>query len=326
MPFEMTVPRNTVIDGMVYVGGGTTERDNFHDVCKYDPIRNVWSMLKPAPVGIFGVGDLNGKLLAVGGRYDEGGVTGESVVHVFEENTLRWGVFDHQMSTGLAFARVASHNSSLVVCGMPSVSSTATVLVYSANSSDWHSVAPPIGFNSVYSSVAITDTKYYLAIGAEGAVSLENHPSSPAVYCQALSTLLDSTASQDRSNWQRVPDTPCHRSHLAVTGGCLLALGGYREACNLRNTNEVIANATSAVHVYCPAKSSWVKIGDLPDQLPRTCFTATTLSSGELFIAGGHVHSNIDDRLVIDKKCLQALSSADLRSAVNSVHVIRNNR
>ena len=82
-----------------------------------------------------------------------------------------------------------------------------------------------------------------------------------------------------------MPDTPCHTSHLAATGGCLLALGGLHNACNICNDAAIATNITTAVYAYCPAISSWVKIGDLPDK--RAFSTITTLSTGELFLAGG---------------------------------------
>ena len=162
------------------------------------------------------------------------------------------------------------------------------LFVYNSQSSQWHSRAsPPLPFNSTYSSTKNMNDRFYLAIGAEGVVDSETHQSSPAVFSLPLSTLLDP---QDPSSWQRMSDTPCYRPHLATTGGCLLALGGYCRACNLRNAEEVAANLSTAVYAYCPATFSWVKIGDLPDL--RACSTTTTLSSGELFIAGGTVPSD----------------------------------
>ena len=80
-------------------------------------------------------------------------------------------------------------------------------------------------------------------------------------------------------------DTPCHVSHLAVTGGCLLALGGLHSGCNLYDATAVAQTITTAVYAYCPATSSWVKIGDLPEK--RMYSTIITLSPGELFLTGG---------------------------------------
>ena len=291
MPGEITVGKTTVVDGCVYMGGADV-------LCKYDPARDRWDTPWSAPVDAFGVGNLNNKPLVVGGRCNEKGVAD---VYIFEEDSQQpWVRFEHPMPVGLAHVRVASHGSALVVCGMPDVLSPARVLVYDIQSSEWHHRTPPVAFNSVYCSGVFMNNKYYLAVGAEGVFGSARHQSSPEVYCQPLSTLLDPMCSQEPFTWQRMPDTPCHRSHLAVTGGCLLALGGYHNACNLLDNEDVTGNVASEIHVYCPATTSWVKIGGLPGR--RACFTTSTLSSGELFIAGGHIRSEESNRLDMDKK------------------------
>ena len=133
----------------------------------------------------------------------------------------------------------------------------------------------------MFSSTVIVNDTYYIAVGIEGVMVAHPLPSSPAVFSQPLSTLLDPNIP---STWQGMPDTPCHTSHLATTGGCLLALGGLHNACNIRD-DAVATNITTAVYAFCPVTSSWVKIGDLPDT--RAFSTITTLSTGELLLAGG---------------------------------------
>ena len=286
MPVVMSVPKITVINGIVYVGGGEADDDDDKNlVSTYDPVKDVWDTLPPAPVRWFGVGRLNGKLVLVGGVYmykDEDGITGD--VHVFEEDTQQWVKSIPPVPAGLAASVVASHSSPLVVCGS---SSPLSVFIYSSQSSQWHSRSPPpfTFVPSFFSSAVVVNDTYYISAGPEGGLGSDSLPSSAAVYSIPLSTLLDPNAPQDCSTWQRLPDTPCHTSHLAATGGCLLALGGLRNACHLRDSQAIASNLTTAVHAYCPATSSWVKIGDLPGK--RLLSAITTLSSGELFIAGG---------------------------------------
>ena len=288
MPVEMEAAITTVINGRVYVGGGSVDGDDCYLVSMYDPVKNEWGALPPATVGLFGVGRMNGKLVIVGGGYDERGVTGD--VHTFEEDTQQWVKSIPPMPTGLIFSVVTNHNSSVVVCGMPDESSPAAMFVYNSQSSQWYSkTPPPLSFNSLFSSAVVVNGTYYIAVGCEGVVDSESHPFSPVVFSLPLSTLVDPNASQDPSTWQRIPDTPCHMSRLAATGGCLLALGGLHNACDLQS-GAVASNITTAVHAFCPAASSWVKIGDLPDLRLRSAIT--TLSSGELFIAGGLIDND----------------------------------
>ena len=297
IPVEMIYAKASVIDGMVCVGGGYKENDDdnimHHDIVyKYDSVKNDWSILPPTPVIGSGVGTLNGKLVIVGGMGEEV-YTNRSCV--FEEDTQQWVESIPLMPNGLSASLVITHNTSLIVCGTTDVSSPPSMFIYCHQSSQWHSRAPPpLNFHTVYNSAVIVNDTYYLSLGAEGGMLAEPLPSSAAVFSQPLSTLLDPNTP---STWQRMPDTPCHTSHLAATGGCLLALGGLHDACNIRDAS--VANITSAVYAYCPAISSWVKIGDLPDK--GILSTITTLSTGELFLTGGWIPDEDDALSFTDK-------------------------
>ena len=298
MPQKMPFSRTTVVNGTVYyVGGILGDEDEVHlfHVYKYDPVKNEWSTLPPAPVVYFGVGRLNGKLVIVGGvSKEEDDATGD--VHVFDSDTQQWVQSIPPMPTDLAAVLVTSHNSALIVCGVPDVSSPASVLIYNSQSSQWHSRAPPpLPFNTMFSSAVIINGKYYLAIGGEGDIEANRY--SPVVFSHPLSTLLDPNVPQDPSIWQRMPDTPYQAQTLAATGGCLLALGGVDKD----------GDFSTAVHAYCPATSFWVKIGDLPDL--ETSFNTTTLSSGELFITGGFLLNDEHDELEGDRKVFLGIIS-----------------
>ena len=289
--------KTTVINGRVYVGGGDAGDDDDYLVSTYDPVKDEWSTLPPAPVKYFGVGRLDGKLVIVGGWYeDEEETTGD--VHVFEEDTQQWVKSIPPMPTGLFIGSVvASHSSSLVVCGIPDVTSPASMFVYNSQSSQWRSRFPPLPFNSQYCSAVVVNDTYHIAVGSEGNIG-SHCLSTAAVFSIPLSTLLDPNAPQDPFTWKCMRGTPCHTSHLAATGGCLLALGGFCNACDLQDYE--LENISTAVHAYCRATSSWVKIGALPDL--RIHFAITTLSSGELFIAGGMIPNNEHDNLDHDEK------------------------
>ena len=292
IPIEMTEAMTSVIDGMVYVGGGIAEDDEYQ-VCKYDPVKNEWIILPPAPLKYFGIGRLNGKLVIVGGRNEEGE---SSDVHVFEEDRQQWANSIPPMPTGLVGSLVVTHNTSLVVCGISDESSSPSMFVYNSQSSQWNSRAPPpLTFHTGFSSAVVVNDTYYTAVSIEGTRNSYQLPSSPAVFSHPLSTLLDPDAP---SAWQRMPDTPCHSSCLAATGGCLLALGGLTRPCNVGVDAVLAANLSSAVHAYCPATSSWVKIGDLPDL--RVFPAITTLSTGELLIAGGVMSNDDQDGVLND--------------------------
>ena len=290
MPEEIcALPQVTLINGMVYIMG-FGEQSQSTMIVKYDPVKNEWCTLPPAPVVGFGVGQLNGKLVIVGGAYKgveaEQGQRITSDVHVFEEETQQWVKSIPPLPSRLAFTTVVCHGSCLVVCGgtSPDKSPSASVSVYSSQSSQWHS-APPLPFSTLWcSAVVLNDTCYVAARYETKLDTMDAILESPSqsVVSAPLSTLLDPNASRQASTWQRMPDTPFYKSSLVATGGCLLAVGGHSKSTTLLET---VQNLSTAVHAYCPATSSWVKIGDMPDL--RHGFTITTLPSEELFVAGG---------------------------------------
>ena len=67
LPTRLSEGKTAIINGKVYCGGGATNNDQ-HIVYCYDPSQNKWSTLPLLPVYWFGLGQVNGKLVAVGGK------------------------------------------------------------------------------------------------------------------------------------------------------------------------------------------------------------------------------------------------------------------
>ena len=217
-------------------------------------------------------------------------VTGD--IYVFEEETQQWVKSISPMPSRLGLAAVVCHGSCLVVCGgtSPDDSPSASVSVYNSQSSQWHS-AQPLPFSATLCSAVVVNDTCYVAAGCDGEVGTADkiiQSSSQSVAYAPLSTLLDPNASQQASTWQRMPDTPFCMSSLVATGGCLLAVGGYSKPPE----NDDVEQNVTTIHAYCSSTSSWVNIGDMPDQ--KIWATITTLPSGELFVGGGVC--NDDDR------------------------------
>ena len=67
---------STVFNGKVYYGGGRSymylenSKDEY-SVYWYDPSQNKWTTLPPLPVKWFGLGQVSGKLVAVGGKEEQ---------------------------------------------------------------------------------------------------------------------------------------------------------------------------------------------------------------------------------------------------------------
>ena len=293
MPEKMTFSQASVISGKVYVGGGDAkESDAGWPVHMYDPERNGWSTLPRAPVGWCGVGQLNGRLVLVGGTSDGEEMTAD--VHVFDEETQQWVKPIPSMPSALAYAAVISHGSALVVCGgtsPPDGNPSAAVYVYNSESSQWHS-ASPLPFRRTLCTGVVINNICYIAAGSEVVLNYEDESmdvvtlAHRSVVSAPFPSLLDpnTSSSQTSSVWKSLPDLPYYHPFMAAVGGCLLALGGHKKISS-KEKDIPIGMSITAVHAYCPATSSWLQIGDLPTQ----CFFATTalLPTGELLLTGG---------------------------------------
>jgi serine/threonine protein kinase/N-acetylneuraminic acid mutarotase len=280
LPVGMFQAKSVVINGMVYIGGGLTEDViTDHIVFEYDPVQDSWMALPPLPVVLFGIGQLLGDLVAIGGKYD---LKVSDDVYVFDRQTYRWKQTLPSLLTARYSPAVVSHQTNLLVCGGledegvgdPKVVSSCEVI--NAEGFRWYVGGYLSPCASVYSSscVVIHDACYLVG----------GYRSTPAISASqsASSTALSVLLSPDvvsPSSWRSLPDTPYLQTTGASLGGCLLALGGAKSAYTMP--------VQRAIHAYSPTTESWIYIGDLPFACCHS--TAVTLPSGELLVIGGWV-------------------------------------
>ena len=66
-----------------------TDDDDECIVCCYDPSQDKWTTLPPLPVRYFDLSQVNGKLVAIGGKKkDTGNVTND--VYTYNEQSQKW--------------------------------------------------------------------------------------------------------------------------------------------------------------------------------------------------------------------------------------------
>ena len=258
-----------VLNHMVYIGNVSMTKHS--QVFKYDPIENSWSTLPPTPVKCFGIGQLSGKLLLVGGLIPEGwgswfkGTEERTAyIHVFDTVSQTWRISEiPPMPTARSSSTVVSHSSALIVCGGTGQSWSdllTTVEVYKAEPGQWYRCVSLPSPCSSMSSVTIGDTCYLY------------HKSHNCTYYASASQLLDAGVQpgSEEEVWQ-VLDMPFSASTIASIAGCLVALN-----CKSRTRSGYDLCA------YRTCTSSWLYIGDLP--LERTYSTAVLLPSKDLLV------------------------------------------
>jgi hypothetical protein len=276
---------NTIINGKVYCGGRVIVRDtDDYIIYCYDPSQDKWTTLPPLPVKWFGLGQVNGKLVAVGG-VKKGKAPSNEIYTFSDGRSQKWKPKLPPMPTARYGPGVLSLQSALIVAGgfmITSSSYTAAVEIFKPDISQWYMTSPlPIVCCNV-SLAAVQVGKICCVLGGY------QHPShlNQALYA-SIDDLLGNAiranqtahggSSDTQSAWNTLPNTPTYAPSAAVLAGKLLAVGG-------KDTAEG-GVAKRDVYMFSPSTNSWIYISDLP--APRFGTTVAILSSIEILVIGG---------------------------------------
>ena len=254
--------------------------DDEYIVYCYDPSQDKWTTLPPLPVKWFGLGQVNGKLVAFGGMNKS--YLDANEVHTYDEQSRKWKQTILPMPEGRSSTSVLSLQSALVVAGgsTPSSYYTDAVELFKPDTSQWYRTDPLPTACCDIPLVAIGNTCYIL--GGYSGSNLNQ-----ALYASVDDLLRNavpadqtphSGSSNTQSAWKTLPNTPTYGPAAAVLAGKLLAIGG----------NETSLRADmKEIYMYSPSTNSWIYISDLP--APRSGTTAAVLSSTEVLVIGGLV-------------------------------------
>ena len=272
LPYARVVGQSTVINGKVYFGGGiTNDDDNRYLVHCYSPTENEWTTLPPLPVQCFGLGQINSKLVAVGGiRNDQR----QATVYVYVSQKWKKNTVIPPMGTARTFPALLSLDKMLIVAGGnvekgKSGCSTNSVEIFQQATSQWHQVATLPKACCNLSLVNSGDTIYALG-GSDQTGSLKQ------VLCASMDDLLQ-TKDPTKLVWRRLQSTPSYQPPAAMLFGNLLAVGGWVES-----EGKV---AQKNIYMYSSTTNSWLYFSDLPKPCAST--TCATLSATEFLVIGG---------------------------------------
>ena len=286
LPVEMNSHHIVRIGNNIYCGGGFTGKVSTDRlVYKYDCKNNKWSELPICPSLHFGLTQLDGKLVTVGGR-DIDALTPIKDVYIFEEDSQTWKNSDIPLSEARCSPCVFSYKSQksvLVVSGgivswkfdYEHPGRTNSVEVF--QNSQWHkSESLPFALSSM-SCAVINDTCYIIGGKKQGGL-----PNRQVCFVSIPSLIptdhpeSSSEASTPSPIWEH-RNCPLFSSTAAEQGGNLLAIGGKN------NSNR----PSSAVHKYLPSTSSWETIANGALPKPKFKAAAISLEGGDIIIVGG---------------------------------------
>ena len=278
--------RTEIINGKVYFRGMTLTDDDDDDdnilLC-YDVANDSWTALPPLPVKWFGLGQVDGKLVAVGGLKRDDKATN----NVYTLNIVqKWKPTLPQMPTARCLPAVVTVRAMLIVAGgltggqLGKEMDTNAVEIFNSSLSQWYRTNPLPRACSEVSLVAIDNTCYALG-GYEYPFRLNQ-----ALYASADDLLRNAVpanqtthrpSSDTQSVWKTLPNTPTYRPAAASLTGNLLAIGGGEASISEADKKEV--------YMYSPSTNSWIYISDLP--APRSRTIVAVLSSTEILVIGG---------------------------------------
>ena len=312
LPAKMCRGQSVVMDGKVYYGGGETEEADdlknsycYHVQC-YDLLQDKWSILPQLrpPVRYFGLGQLDGHLVAIGGEMkstNEGKFERSKCVQRLDGNAWRSDKIP-PISSALLHPAVISHSSTLIVAGGEFFNEVArSVEIFRLGEDKWYksliNFLPKASACCGLSIVASgSDDNYYALGGTNGQGNLNQ-----ALYISTGDLHYDSSE-QDityepedsltlfinpqspgpvaPSCWKKLPDTPTYSPAASILGGSLIALGGWDKA------DREGSKVKTSIMKYSSGTSSWIYIGDLPSPgLAKT--TTAVLSPAEILLIGG---------------------------------------
>ena len=261
----------------VYTGGGNTDpRKDKLAVLMYDLVKDEWGRLTNHCVGLFALCQFQGNLISVGG------VPKTNKVYHYNEESQEWEKFLTPMPTARVGLSVLTTATAIIACGgttdiinnkpVP----TATVEVYSSETSQWYTADPLPRPCCLMTSVTIGSNVFLL-----GGAGVDNqsiispfHAVVAMLIERAVSPIQHPTTT---SVWKTLPDTPLRMSAAATLSGSLMAVGGIDDN----------GTAQPAVHVFTPFTNKWVRIqsGDLP--AARYLVTAVQLPNNRVMVVGG---------------------------------------
>ena len=270
-----------VINGKVYYGGGHSS-DEVTVYC-YDPRQGRWASPQPLPVKHFGLGQIDGKLISIGGKKKrDNKETNEA--YTYDDRSQKWRQTIPPMPTARWLPGVASFPSALVVAGgaIPSSATAYTdaVEIFKLDTSQWYR-ANQLPVCSCDISLAASGNVCY-ALGGFSQPVRFNH-----TLCTTLDDLLRSAvpasqatfyraSSKTQSAWKTLRNTATFQPAAGVLANKLLCIGGNQVSLK-RDVNKV--------YIYSPSINSWIYISDLPAS--RSSAAVATVSPTEILVIGG---------------------------------------
>ena len=270
-PVKMFGGQAITINGKVYYGGGfCDDDDDEYCVHCYNPPQDVWSTLSRLPVQAFGLGEVKGELLAVGGM--DSSFSTSNVVRVFNKRR-NWKRTIPPMSTARYSPSVVSLPTHLVVAGgsLTPGNFIDIVEIYNISTSQWSETD-----RLPYACRDQRGIVYNNTVCLMGGFDVNNLNKVCTAQVDKLISADrqdDGSANKADSVWNTISNTPSYRPSPVTISDILFAVSGKD------------SEATQRIYAYSSSMDSWLYVGDLPS--PIASAATVSLSPSECLMIGG---------------------------------------
>ena len=300
--FENSRGMTSNINGRVYYGGGTSYfyGDEYAVFC-YDPPQDKWTTLPPLPVKWFGLGQVDGKLVAVGGKEEQNkSAAATDKMYTYDDQLQMWKL-SIPMPTARYSPGVLSLNTALIVAGGEIITKKTAffgrtsyvntlldiIEIFKSDTLQWYQTNPLPRVCRKISLVAIGNTCY--AIGGYDESYFHTNQALHASVDDLLGNavpanqITQSGSSDTQSAWKTLPSTPTSEPISTVLAGKLLAIGQRSMDVTLDNFSD-----HDEIYVYVASTNSWAYCGNLALPVHGSSITVSALSSIEILIVTGN--------------------------------------
>lgn len=275
VPFGMSAPQHVVIGSKLYMGGGQTDANNSkHIIMCYCTESNTWDLLPPSPFIHFGLGRHEGKLVTVGGSFEDNNDTVTGDVMYFNNDRREWTKCIDPMPTPRRRSCVVSYKLGLAVCGGIEKNGKVSAVVEVFSQQQWQAACTMPNPRAALGVSVKGDTAYFSRGYYPDLQSWKDAKNECLFVNLAALFKLQST------EWYTLAPLPVTCTMAISHCGTLMTIGGV-DAHSSNFTNVCRAYA------YNPRLGSWIHIDEL--NFECSSMTVASMFNNDIIIVGGWV-------------------------------------
>lgn len=272
MPTALVGAAAAVLQGKIYLVGGTTGSTVVSDTQIFNPVTNAWSAGVPLPVPIASAAAavVNNVLYVMGGSESENGSPATRTVWAYDPKTKTWSIKTAMPIARDLAAAVVVNDIIYVIGGWDGVlpdNGLASVESYNPATDTWTEEAPLLVGKWAPSAGALgTKLTGYTIVAPDGA----------AKCCPSDFTGDNESYNTATNAWTSLDADPTARAFACFgsIGPKLYVAGG----------GDTLGPALNVTEYYQQSKNSWTMLAPIPQ---ATVFSSSTVLSGKLYCFGG---------------------------------------